>query len=282
METKEIIIKPQAKWSLIDLGELWRYRELLYIFSWRDIKVRYKQTLFGLAWAILQPLATMVIFTVFFGNLAKIPSGKLPYPLFVLCGLVFWTFFSNTLTNAANSMVSHENIIKKVYFPKITLPLSTVLTGIVDFVINFIILIIFALILGFIPSIWILLALPVSVLLTIMTSLGLGAFLAAFNVRYRDVRYVLPFFIQILLFVTPVIYPLSLIPTQKRYLMALNPMTLVVESVRSAFTGENLLCSGSCPLNFETAAISIVSAFVILFLGLWYFRKTERFFADIV
>lgn len=271
----EIIIRPKSNWYLIDFAEIWRYRELLYIFAWRDIKVRYKQTILGILWVIFQPLVSMVIFTVFFGNLAKIPSGKLPYSLFVLCGLVFWNFFSTSLSHASDSMVSNESIIKKIYFPKILLPLSSIVTSLVDFIINLFILIFYALIIGFLPSLWVLVIIPLAVLITVITSLGLGLFLSSFNVKYRDVRYALPFFIQILLFLTPVIYPLSIVSENHKYLMALNPMTSVVESVRMIFYKEMIIS----PI---LMLISFISAIFLLLIGLWYFRKTERFFADIV
>lgn len=272
---QETVIKPQSTWKLFDWKEVVKYRELLYTFTWRDIKVRYKQTVLGVVWVVLQPLLTMIIFTILFGRLAKIPSGTLPYSLFVLIGLTFWTFFSNTLTNAANSMVANESIIKKIYFPKIILPLSAVLTSSLDFVITFLVLVLFAVSLGFLPTLGIIIALPLAFIVTVVTSLGLGAFLAAFNVKYRDVRYVLPFFIQILLFITPVIYSISLISPQNRYLLALNPMTLVVELIRSVFTKESLLSP-------ELIAISILSSLTIFCFGFWYFKRTEKFFADIV
>ncbi|MCL4367005.1 ABC transporter permease [Patescibacteria group bacterium] len=276
MESDYLVkIKPKKVSVLLDLAEIWRYRDLLYIFVWRDIKVRYKQTLLGISWAVLQPIASMIIFTVFFGNLAKIPSGKLPYSLFVLCGLVFWIFFSSALTHAADSMVVNEGIIKKVYFPKIILPLSSVATSFVDFVINFIILLVFALVLGFIPSIQLLYILPAAILVTMLTAFGVGSFLAALNVKYRDVRYILPFFVQLLMFLTPVIYSLTIVAPNNRLLMALNPMTVVVESIRSTFAQGNLL-----PLNI--VIISLLSCLGTIVVGLWYFRKTERFFADIV
>lgn len=275
MEFEKIVIQPDLSWKLIDLKEIWRYRELLFTFAWRDVKIRYKQTILGIFWVILQPLITTVIFTVFFGRVAKISAGNLPYSLFALSGLVFWVFFSNTLTNGANSMLNNESILKKVYFPKIILPISAILTNSVDFVINFIILLIFAVILGFTPSVWLLLILPIGLLLTSMTALGLSAFLAAMNVKYRDVRLILPFFIQILLFLTPVIYSMHSLSPQMQILLALNPMTLVVELTRSIFSSGNSLS----PLLILT---SCISSLFFLFAGLWYFRKTERFFADIV
>lgn len=274
-ENFEITITPGRFNFLKLLSEVWRYRELLYIFAWRDVKVRYKQTLLGVGWAVFQPLISTVIFTIFFGNLAKIPSGNMPYSLFVLCGMVFWTFFSNSLTLASQSMVSNEGIIKKVYFPKIILPFSSIFISGIDFIINFIILLVFALFLGFVPSIWIFVVVPLAILATSITVVGAGLLFASVNVKYRDVRYVLPFFIQTLMFITPVIYPLDIVAPQKRYFMALNPMTSVIESVRLVFSGGGFL-------DPWLILISVVSMFIILIVGIWYFRKTERFFADIV
>ena len=271
----KIIIRPKSAWKLVDLREIWRYRELLYIFAWRDIKVRYKQTILGILWVIFQPIMTTFIFTFFFGNLAKIQSGGLPYSLFSLSGLIFWLFFSGSLQHASDSMVVNESIIKKVYFPKILLPLSSVITGLVDFSINLFLLLVYALMIGYFPRLIGLIILPFCLLLTSVTAVGLGLFLSSFNVKYRDVRYILPFFIQLLLFLTPVIYPLGIVSEKNRMIMALNPMSSLVELSRSVF-------SESYGLFPELLLISIVSSFIILFFGLAYFRKTERFFADIV
>lgn len=272
---EEIIINSKSGKEFLNIQEIWRYRELFYIFTWRDLKVRYKQTILGIIWVVFQPLMTTLIFTVFFGNLAKIPSGKLPYSLFVLCGLVFWTFFSTALTHASDSMVANESIIKKVYFPKIILPFSSILTSFVDFLINFLILLVFAVAIGYYPSIWAVIIFPVAILIASLTSVGIGLLLASINVKYRDVRYILPFFIQILLFLTPVIYPLSIVSDRNKMIMALNPMTSVVEFARVVFYKEWIISP-------ELILISILSSLVIFFIGLWYFRKTQIFFADIV
>lgn len=271
----DIIIRPKKIWSLTDIKEVWQYRDLFYIFAWRDIKVRYKQTTLGVLWVIFQPLITMLIFTVFFGNLAKIPSGKLPYPLFVLIGLIFWNYFSAVLTHASSSMIENENIIKKVYFPKIILPLSSLVTSLVDLGINLVMLSVFGLILGFIPSVLILIAIPFGIVITAMTAGGLGLFLASVNVKYRDVRYILPFFIQILLFLTPVIYSVDNLSVRNKYIMAANPISSVIESIRRIYAGGELI-------HPSILFISFISAAVILIGGWWYFRKTEQFFADIV
>ena len=271
----EIIIRPKTGWNLFKVDEIFRYRELLYIFTWRDIKVRYKQTFFGISWVIFQPLMTMGIFSFFFGKLAKLSSGSLPYPLFSLCGLVYWTFFSTSLTHASDSMITNESIIKKVYFPKILLPLSAVMTGLLDFAINFILLLLFAFYNGFSPGLNILLIIPLGIILVLVTSFGLGLFLSSVNVKYRDVRYILPFFIQMILFVTPVIYPLAIVTERNRLIMALNPLTLVMELTRYAFSRDYKIYP-------ELFGVSILSSVLILLCGLWYFRKTEQFFADIV
>jgi len=272
MKNYTFIIKPESSLAL-NLSEIWRYRELFLTFAWRDIRVRYKQTILGIAWAILQPVSSMVVFTVFFGNLAKIPSGNLPYSLFVLCGLVFWGFFSTSLSHASDSLVGNESIIKKVYFPKIILPLSAIVVSFIDFLINFFILMVYAVILGYYPSILTLVIIPVAVVVTAFSACGIGLFLSAFNIRYRD--YILPFFIQVLMFLTPVIYPLSIVSPQKQLIMAINPMTMVIESVRQIFNDRPII-------DTNLVSISLISILVSLIFGLWYFKKTERFFADIV
>jgi lipopolysaccharide transport system permease protein len=271
----EYIIRPKDSLFFINLKELWFYRELFAIFAWRDFKVRYKQTFLGIAWAVFQPLVSMIVFTVFFGNLAKIPSGNLPYPLFVLIGLVFWTLFSNGLTHASNSLVENENIIKKVYLPKIALPLSSVLTVSVDFLINLVMLLIVALFYQRVPPLITIVLLPYVFVITILTTSGLGLFLSAVNVKYRDVRYILPFFIQILIFLTPVIYPTSIITKSHRLIYALNPLVGVIESVRAIF-------STTVDLNLPVLGISTLAAGFCFLFGLYFFNKTERFFADII
>ena len=272
---KEIISRPRSKRQLIDFNEIWRYRELFYIFAWRDRKIRYRQTILGIVYVIFQPMVNMVVFSIFFGRLAKIPSGNLPYPLFVLIGLIFWNYFSGSLSRASDSMVANEGIIKKVYFPKIILPLSSIVTYFVDFVINFIILLIFAAILGFFPNLWIFIILPLSIIITSVSVAGLSLFLSSANVKYRDVRNILPFLIQVILFLTPVIYPLSIVSDRNKYIMALNPMSSVIETMRTVFYENQTI-------NPSLIIISVISSLTILIIGLWYFNKTERFFADIV
>lgn len=270
-----IVIKPKNNPLTIDIGELIRYRELFYIFAWRDIKVRYKKTALGAAWAVFQPILSTFIFTIFFGKLANIPSGDLPYSLFVLCGLVFWNFFSGALSHASNSMIENENIIKKVYFPRLILPLSSVVTSFIDFLINLVLLLIVTFFIGKIPS---LMFIPVLLIGTITAAIGaggLGMFLSAVNVKYRDVRYILPFFIQTMLFLTPVIYPTAIVRPSNRYIMALNPMTGVIEAIRSTI-------SGTMTIDWILLSLSFASAIVFFIIGLIYFRQTESFFADIV
>jgi lipopolysaccharide transport system permease protein len=236
MSTAITTIRPKKTFSFNDLRELWYYRELLYFFTWRDLKVRYKQTFIGAAWAILQPFLTMVVFSVFFGELLNIPSDSVPYPIFVYTGLLFWQFFSSALSETSNVLVSNQAIITKVYFPRLILPISSVITKLVDFAIASIILIGLMAYYGYMPHVWGFLLIPLLLIITFMASVGGGLFLAAINVKYRDVRYALPFFIQILLFVTPVIYPAS-IAGKFSWALALNPMTGVIQSARAALLG---------------------------------------------
>lgn len=270
-----IVIKPKSKWQLLDFKELWLSRELLYILAWRDIKVRYKQTVLGVVWILLQPLANTLIFTVFFGNFAKIPSDSLPYPVFVLVGLVFWGFFSSTLSHAANSFIENEQLIKKVYFPREILLFSTVVTTMIDFAVTLVIL--FALIIFYRLSLSFpfILTMLVSILLTAVASTGLGLFLASINIKYRDFRYILPFFLQLLIFITPVIYPLTIVRPSFQYLLALNPMTGLIDALRSTLINGQL----AHPYIFIISAISAIVCFMI---GLIYFRRSERYIADIL
>lgn len=273
--SNEIIIREKSKWTLFDLREVWRYRELFYIFAWRDIKVRYKQTVLGIAWALFQPFVSMIIFTVFFGTYAKIPTASaLPYPLFVFSGLIFWTFFSNTLSGASNTLIENGNIIQKVYIPKVILPLSIVVTGFVDFCITLIMLLLLCIYFQFLPTLSIVWVLPVSILITALSASGLGLFLSAVNIKYRDVRYILPYFIQTLIFLTPVIYPSAILSPTHRVMYAVNPMVGVIESMRAVISGGSI--------DFVVLGISGLCAVVFFIGGLAYFNKTERFFADII
>ncbi len=267
-------IRPKKLVSFKDLRELWQYRELLYFFTWKDFKVRYKQTSIGVLWAVFQPFLTMVVFSVFFGGLLKVPSDGVPYPIFVYTGLLFWQFFSTALADTSNVLITNQPIITKVYFPRLLLPLSSVATKFVDFFIAAIILVGMMLYYNYTPHLWGLLILPLLLLITFMASVGLGLTLAAINVKYRDVRYVLPFFIQILLFVTPVIYPAG-IAGKYSYLLALNPMMGVIQSARAALLGTTVL-------NWTLIGISFAATFALLVIGVYIFKKTERYFADII
>ena len=276
METDyEIKIKPVKTNFYLNLKEIWNYRELFYIFAWRDIKVRYKQTVLGITWVLFQPLVSMIVFTVFFGNFVKIPSGNLPYPLFVLCGLVFWTFFSTSLSSASSSLTSNENIIKKIYFPKVILPLSTIVTTSVDFAISIILLFIVGFYFKFIPLPAILVVIPLGYLISFLTASGLGLFFSALNVKYRDARYVIPFFIQTLIFLTPVIYSTSIIKSSSKFLFVLNPMSAVIESTRG-------VVSGNSSIDFLSLGIATLISLAVFFFGLAFFNATEKFFADII
>ncbi|MEE9567145.1 MAG: ABC transporter permease [Desulfobacteria bacterium] len=269
-----IVVKPSRGWVSLKLNELWHYRELLYFLTWRDIKVRYKQTVLGAAWAIIQPFFTMVVFSLFFGKLAKIPSDGIPYPIFAYAALVPWTFFASGLNQSANSLVGDANLIKKVYFPRLAIPISSVISGGLDFVLAFIVLLGMMLFYGIFPAvniIW----LPFLLLLTLITSLGTGLWLSALNVQFRDVRYTVPFLTQFWLFATPIAYPSSLLSQPWRTLYGINPMVGVVEGFRWALLGTDT----------APGPIMIVSSLVALALligGAYYFRRLEKSFADVV
>jgi lipopolysaccharide transport system permease protein len=273
-EVPVIRIEPSKGWVSLKLQELWEYRELLYFLIWRDIKVRYKQTVLGVAWAIIQPFFTMVVFSLFFGRLAKMPSDGIPYPIFSYAALVPWTFFANGLSQASNSLVDSANLIRKVYFPRLAIPIATVLSGVVDFVLAFIMLSGMMLYFGIVPTInvfW----LPLLLLLALITSLGVSLWLSAMNVQFRDVRYTIPFLTQLWLFATPIAYPSSLLSEPWRTVYGINPMVGVVEGFRWALLGTNT----------APGPIIIVSSMAALFLltgGAFYFRRMERTFADVV
>lgn len=268
------IIKPRDH-NALDLKELIRFRDLFYIFALRDLKVRYKQTLLGIVWTVIQPILSAGVFTVFFGKLAQIPSGELPYSIFIFAGLVFWYFFANALSKSTDSLIANESILKKAYFPKIILPFSAVVGACIDFFINFMVLLLILFITGVTPKPLFIITVLLGVVITFITATGLGLLLSSVNAKYRDVRYVIPFFTQLLLFVSPVIYPLSIVGTNHRLLMALNPMTAVIESVRLTLTHSRLV-------DTPILLISTVSGLVIFTIGYWYFCKTEKFFADII
>ncbi len=269
----EYEIKPVGKLSL-GISELIDYRELFYFFTWRDIKIKYKQTAFGVLWAILQPFLLMLIFTLFFGKALNVPSDNIPYPVFVYSGLLLWNVFSSGLANASNSMVNNANIIKKIYFPRLIIPMSAILVSLFDFLMAFVIYIGLLVYYQFSVSWMIVLYLPLSLLITVLTTFGLGTLIAALNVKYRDFRYVIPFFIQLLLFLTPVIYPVSIIKSSwAQSLLMLNPMTGAIELLRSTVT--------SAPANAQLAGIGFTVALILFVSGLYYFRKTEYYFADL-
>jgi lipopolysaccharide transport system permease protein len=269
-----LVIEPAAGWVALRLGDLWAHRELLYFLVWRDVKVRYKQTVLGAAWAIIQPFLTMVVFSVFFGRLAKMPSNGVPYPLFAYAALVPWTFFANGLSQSANSLVGSANLIKKVYFPRLTIPMATVLSEAVDFCLAFAVLLGMMAYYHVLPTVHVV-WLPLFLLLALSTSLAVGLWLSALNVHFRDVRYVVPFITQFWLFATPVAYPSSLLHEPWRTLYGLNPMVGVVEGFRWALLG-------SGPPPGAMAVVSAVMAAALLVSGAFYFRRMEKTFADAV
>jgi homopolymeric O-antigen transport system permease protein len=267
-------IAPPTRWWILPFGELWEFRELVYFFVWRDIKIRYKQTAIGAAWAVLQPFLTMLIFSLFFGRLAHIPSDGLPYPIFYYSALLPWMYFAAGLQNATNTIVENQRLITKVYFPRLALPLSAVLSGLVDFGVSFLMFLVMMIYYGIRPgaaALW----LPVFLLLAILTALGVGLWLSALNAIYRDVRYVLPFLVQFWMFASPVVYASSLVPVKWRWLYGLNPMAGVIEGFRWSLTGR-----GDPPgrLIFVSATMVIV----VLLSGIGYFQRMETTVADVV
>ncbi len=269
-----LIIRPSTGWIPLNLPDLWHYRELIYFLTWRDIKVRYKQTVLGAAWAILQPFMTMVVFSIVFGRLAGIPSEGLPYPIFAYCALLPWQLFAHALTQSSNSLVANEHLITKVYFPRLVVPLSAVVAGLLDFLIAFVVLIGMMLYYDVRPTaaVW---TMPLFLSLAVAAALGVGLWLSALNVQYRDVRNTIPFLTQFWLFATPVAYPSTLVPEPWRPLYGLNPMTGVVEGFRWALLGK---AEGPGGL----LAVSVAIVILILVSGLYYFRRMERTFADVV
>lgn len=271
--TVTTIIRPSRGWIPINLHDLWRYRELLYFLTWRDVKVRYKQTLLGFAWAIIQPFFMMIVFTLFFGNLAKIPSEGIPYPLFNYAALLPWTLFAEGLRRSSNSLVQESNLVKKVYFPRLIIPLAGVLSPVVDFAIAFTVLIGMMFYYGYVPTMNIIL-LPGFIILALMTALGVSLWLSAINAKYRDVRYTVPFLIQIWLFASPIVYSSSLLPEKYQLIYGLNPMAGVIEGFRWALLGtdppDNLI------------GVSVIIVILVLVSGAFYFRRQEKSFADVI
>jgi len=271
----ELIIRPKNKWWELNWKEIWLFRDLFYFLTWRDVKVKYKQTAVGALWAIFQPFITMIVFTIFFGKLAQMPSDGIPYPIFVYTGLLFWTLFNTGLSSASNSFVANERIITKIYFPRIILPVSSIITSMVDFLIASVILAGMMIYYNYAPSLVGLLLIPFLILITMFSAAGIGLFFASINVKYRDVRFVLPFFIQMLLFITPVIYPASIAPDKLRWILGLNPMSGVIDAARAGILGTR-------DIDWLLLGVSIISMIFYCIVGYFYFKKTERYFADII
>jgi lipopolysaccharide transport system permease protein len=267
-------IEPHAGWMPLNLGEVYEYRRLLAIFVWRDVKARYKQTMAGITWVVIQPVLSMLVFSVFFGRWLKVSSGDVPYPVFAFCALIPWTYFVHALTVASNSVVGQQSVIAKTYFPRLLLPLAAVLGGLVDLLMSMLVLVPLMLYYGLVPG-WQILALPLLVLLAALTALGVGLWLAAINVRFRDVNHAMPFITQLWLFSTPVAYPITVVPDVLRPLYELNPMVAVVEGFRWALTG-------STELSLRMLLISGGIALTVLVSGLYWFRREEIQFSDVV
>jgi lipopolysaccharide transport system permease protein len=260
----DTVIEPQRDWLSVNLREIWKYRELVYILAWRDVKIRYKQTVLGAAWAIFQPFVSMIVFSVFFGTLVKVPSDNLPYPIFVYAGLLPWTFFANSLTGASNSLIGQANLISKVYFPRLI---------ILDFAIALLIMFAMMLYYGFLPTIS-LSIFPFLLVATIATALGVGTLFSALSVAYRDVKYIVPFLVQLWMYATPIIYPASIVPERWRWVLSFNPMAGLIDGYRSSLLGK--------PFDWLNISISLMVSFGFLALGLIYFKKVELRFADII
>lgn len=259
--------------TTLAIKELWRYRELFYFLLWRDVKIRYRQTVLGAAWAVIQPLVAMVVFTLFFGTMAKIPSDGIPYPIFSYSALLPWTYFTGAISFSGNSLVGNAQLIRKVYFPRVTLPVSSVMGGLVDFAIAFVVLLgmmfYYHIAIG-----WGLLLWPFLILELLLLACGVGMFLAALNVKYRDIKYAIPFIMQLWLFVTPIIWPLSMVPPRLKLLVQLNPLTGVMEAFRASLLGR--------PIEYQSLLISTALTAVCLIVGWMYFRRTEREFSDMI
>lgn len=276
MDNKEsiYIIEPKKGWIPIDIKEIFRFRELLYFLAWRDIKLRYKQTVLGAGWAIIQPLFTMIVFTLFFGQMAKMPSDGIPYPIFSYSGLILWIYFTNAISFAGTSLVTSSNLISKVYFPRLIVPTSATLFGFIDYAMAFIVMGLLMAYYNFVPGITILM-LPIILFMTWMLAAGVGYWLSALNVKYRDIGYIIPFFIQLWLFATPVIYPLSIVTGKYSFLLSLNPMSGLVEAHRQVILGYS-------DINFLSLGLSMVLIILIFLSGMFYFKRVERYFADII
>lgn len=274
MESRRVLIRPSTGWAPLDLGGLWRARGLLYFLVWRDLKVRYKQTVLGILWAVLQPLLMMLVFTVIFGHFVRLPSDGVPYALFVYSALVPWTFFSQALSQAANSLIDSSHLIAKASFPRLVIPLAAALGAAVDSGVTLILLVGMLAIYGITPSLA-LIALPFFLVLALVAALAVGVWLSALNVQYRDVRYTLPFLIQIWFYATPIIYPARLISGSWHWVLALNPLTGIIDGCRWALIGTGTL-------DGRALALSVTISLLLLVAGLYYFRRVERRFADVV
>lgn len=272
-DARQVVIRPISGWVSLGLRELWEYRELVFFLTWRDVKVRYKQTVLGAAWAVIQPFFSMVVFTIFFGKLAGMPSNGIPYPVFSFAALVPWTFFSNGVAQASNVLVGGSNLLSKVYFPRLAMPIGSVMSGVIDLAISLAVLLGIMFFYDVVPN-WHIVYLPVFIVLAYAATLGMGTWLAAMNVRFRDVRYVVPFLVQIWLFVTPVVYPSTLLEERWRMIYGINPMAGVIEGFRWALLGQ--------PLFIPMVLVSTLSAITVLLSGLLYFRRMESSFADLI
>lgn len=277
-ETPVVILRPTRGWSALNLRELWVYRELIYFLTWRDLKVRYKQTALGVTWIVLQPVVEMVVFSLLFGGLLGVPSGEVPYPIFAFAALLPWNYFQGALTRSSTTMVGSANLISKVYFPRLVIPISGVLSGLVDFLVASVVMVVLMIIYQIAPTPAVVL-LPFFLLLAVLTALGFGMWLSALNVRFRDINHLVPFIVRVWMYVTPVIYGSSIIPERFRWLMGLNPMSGVVEGFRWALLG-NQLADAAPP--GPLFAVSILITLAVLVSGAVFFRSTERTFADII
>jgi homopolymeric O-antigen transport system permease protein len=269
-----VTIEPTKTWVALRLGDLWQYRELLYFLTWRDVKVRYKQTLLGATWAILQPLMTMLIFTLLFGQLAGIKSDGIPYPIFAFGGLLIWTFFSNSVTNSGNSLVGSANLITKIYFPRMIIPAAAVGAGLVDLALAFLIQIVLMAYYR-VHLTWGIAMIPLLVILAALLALGVGMWLSALNVKYRDIRYAIPFLMQLWMFASPIIYPVSMLPAKWQWVLMLNPLTGIIQNFRIALFGNQ-------PFEWRSLGLSALITVVVLVYSAFSFRRMEKDFADVI
>ena len=270
----EVIIKAKKGFFSVDLPEIWEYRELLFFLALREIKVRYKQTIMGASWAVLQPFLTMIVFTIIFGNFAKIPSEKIPYPIFSYSGLVLWTYFSTSISQAGNSLVGNSNLVTKVYFPRLFIPTSSCLAGLVDYGVAMIITLLMMIYYKFVPSIKMIIV-PLVVFTTFILASGISYWISSLCVKYRDIKFILPFFIQLLMFTAAVIYPTNMVSEKYRWLLYLNPMTGLINAHRASLLGYK-------EINFDTLGISIIMSLFIFITGIIFLKNTEKGFADLI